>query len=413
MDDRAAICWLHRRAGFGITSTDLDAAIARGPAAEIERLLAAGPGDVSFVDPWNDADLPLTPKDRTESMQAINTWLDHMITTKTPLLDRIAWMWHGHFVSALDKVKVGRLMVNQLRLFRTSGLGSFAPLLRAVTIDPAMLVYLDGATSTGDHPNENYSREAMELFTIGLGAYTEDDVKAGASALSGWTVVRTDGTSMFRPRRHDDSAKTYLGTSGVHDVDSWLAAIMASKALSGSIAGTVAGELLGSSDPAVVGGLATAFSSSSFDITTLVRATLQAGVAGSSQPIVLGPVAWLAIAQRVTAAVIAPKLRLVGLRAAGQIPMLPPNVAGWPGGAAWFGSSTVVARAGLAAHVAAAAPADNPARAAADRGDLAALAAALSLPADFGPATTAALAAASPGVPRLALALCAPEFVIA
>jgi len=415
MDDRAAVSWIHRRAGFGLAPADLDAAVARGPAAEIEALLAADAVSAAVAaDPWNDADLPIDIKDRQAAIQSIKTWLDHMTATSTPLVDRMAWLWHGHFVSALDKVKIARLMVDQVRLFRSAGLGSFADLLHAVTIDPAMLLYLDGTDSTGDHPNENYAREVLELFTLGLGTYTEDDVKAGAAALTGWRVRRGQGVAEFVARRHDDTPRTYLGVDGVHDVDTVVAAIMGNEALAGSIARMLAGEILGTTDDAVVAPLAATFAASNFDIAELMRATLEAGVAGPSQPIVLGPVPWLVIAQRVTGAGLKGRVLLTGLRTAGQVPMTPPNVAGWPSGAAWFGSSTVVARATLAAAVAAGAPADNPARHAADADDLDVLAAALGLPSPtFGAASSAALAAAAPGVERLALALCTPEFVIA
>ncbi|MCU1388002.1 MAG: hypothetical protein JWL72_1340 [Ilumatobacteraceae bacterium] len=414
MDDRAAVSWIHRRAGFGLALPDLDVAVGRGPAAEIEALLAPEAVTTAVAaDPWRDADLPFE-RDRTQGLLAITTWLDHMTATTTPLVDRMAWLWHGHLVSGLDKVKVARFMVDQIRLFRSNGLGSFADLLRAVTIDPAMLIYLDGTDSTGDHPNENFGREVLELFALGVGNYTEDDVKAGATALTGWKVRPALGTVDFVARRHDDAAHTYLGVDGVHDLDTVVSAIMAGPSLPAFIAANVAAPLLGTSDPAVVAPLAATFAASGFDITALVRAALDAGLAGQSQPIVLAPVPWLVIAQRVTGGSVKPKVALSGLRTAGQVPMVPPNVAGWPGGAAWFGSSTVVARATLAAAVAGAAPKDNPARMAADGDDLDQLALALGLVVPtFDPASSAALAATSSGVERLALALCTPEFVLA
>lgn len=415
MDDRAAVCWLHRRAGFGLAPKDLEAAVSRGPLAEVDSMISAAAVAAAVADdPWNNADLPLDPRDRKEAVQAVDTWLDHMMSTTTPLVDRMAWLWHGHFVSALDKVKVARLMVDQLRMFRSAGLGSFADLLHGVTLDPAMLLYLDGSGSTGEHPNENFGREVLELFTIGLGGYSEADVKSGAGALSGWRVARRRGVAEFSAAHHDDTPRTYLGQAGVHDVDTVVAAITSHRALSGSISAMIAHELLGSSEADVVDALAKAFSDSGLDITALVRAALTAGLDGRSQPVVLAPVPWLVIAQRVTGAAIRPKVRLVGLRTAGQVPMAPPNVAGWPGGAAWFGSSTVVARANLAAAVADAAPHDNAARVAADGDDLTRLATALGLPdPSFGAASSAALAHAKAGVQRLALALCTPEFVLA
>lgn len=415
VDDRAAVCWLARRAGFGLTPEELDAAVRRGPRAEIERLLSSEQIASAVADRiWDDADLALTMKDRKEGMAAIGLWTTYMAATPTPLVDRLAWMWHGHFVSALDKVKVARLMANQIRLFRSAGLGDFTELLRAVIVDPAMLVYLDGAQSTGAEPNENFGRELLELFTVGLGTFDENDVKAGAAALSGWTVDRQTGLAVFRPRRHDDTARIYLGREGVHDVDTVVGAVVGHPQLVARIAALVGGELLGSTDEALLAELAVAFTANDLNITDLVRAALLAGVGGRAEPVVLAPVPWLAISMRLTGATPPVGALGLGLRTAGQIPMLPPNVAGWPGGVAWFGTSTVVARANLAAVVANNTPGTSTVLRAAGSNDLTELAGALGLvDPTFGDGSSSALAAAKPGVQRLALAFCTPEFVVA
>ncbi len=377
--------------------------------AELERLLAqAAPS----TDLWDDALLPYDPRDRPSRTYAINGWLATMIATEQPLAERVAWMWHGHFVSALDKVKIARLMVAQARLFRSAGLGNFRNLVRSVTVDPAMLLYLDLRDSTGSEPNENYARELLELFTMGEGNFLEADVQGGALALTGWTLQR-DGAVKFVPRRHADVPVRYLGVDGVHDLDTAVDAVMAHDALPPFIAATVAQELLGNASQPLVQGLAAEFANSAFDIRALVRATLQAGLAGETAPIVLAPVPWYVMASRVTGARAKPKPVLQLLQAAGQLPMLPPNVAGWPGGPAWFGASSLVARANLAALIAAAAT-DREVLAASDGDDSALLAAALGLPIDdFSDESIAALAAAPAGVDRLAVALVTPEFMIA
>ena len=222
-DDQLAVTWLHRRAGFGLPAAELREAVTRGPVAELETLLAAS---APSPDAWDDALLPYDPKDRASRQYAVNGWLSTMVATEQPLVDRVAWLWHGHFVSALDKVKIARLMVNQVRLFRTAGLGNFRDLLRAVTLDPAMLVYLDLRESTGRDPNENYAREMLELFTLGEGKFTEEDVQAGALALTGWTVQRGGGVQ-FVSRRHADVTLGYLGVDGVNDLDTAIDAVMA------------------------------------------------------------------------------------------------------------------------------------------------------------------------------------------
>jgi uncharacterized protein (DUF1800 family) len=164
----------------------------------------------------------------------------------------------------------------------------------------------------------------------------------------------------------------------------------------------------------VVAPLAEQFAAAGFDIATLVRATLQAGLAGASTTIVLAPVPWLVTAQRVCGATIDAGRRLLLLRSAGQVPMLPPNVAGWPGGPAWFGSSSLVARVALAELVARSTAPEAEAMAAATSGSTADLAAALGLPdGDFGAVTVQALGRAGSPTERLALALVSPEFMIA
>ncbi len=415
MDERDAVVWLHRRAGFGLPNDQLRAAVARGAAAELDRLLdPAGAAAAPAADPWDDSKLPVEPQDREARAYAVAQWLDLMVSTEQPVLDRVAWLWHGHFVSAFDKVKVARMMVDQIRLFRRMGMGAFGDLLRAVTIDPAMMIYLDLGGSTGAEPNENYAREVLELFTLGVGNYTEADVKAGALALTGWRAKKGEQARLVAAK-HDDSLQTFLAVDGVHDLDTVVNAIVASKAMPRFVASKMAVELLGiSGDSALVGRLAASFTDADLDVRELVRATLREGLAGNSQPIVLGPVQWLVAAQRVTGATLKAKERARLLGVAGQQPMMPPNVGGWPGGTAWFGASGLVARSNLAALVAKGTPDGAEALAAAQADDVAALADVLGLPSSgFSAESAAALVAAPAGRDRLALALVSPEFLIA
>lgn len=413
MNERDAVAWLHRRAGLGLPAQELRAAAERGAASELARLLdPSGAGAPPDSDRWDDSVLPFDPKDRPSKNHAISMWVETMVATDRPIVDRMAWLWHGHFVSALDKVKVARLMVGQIRLFRAGGLGDFADLTRAVTLDPAMLSYLDLRTSTGEQPNENYGRELLELFTLGEGNYTEADVQAIARALTGWTMRPGDGVVRFVPRRHDDTPLRALGVDAVHDLDSALAAVTAQPTVAPFIAGVIAGELLGVSDEATVSALADVFAAG-FDLRALVGAALEAGLAGQTAPIVLGPLPWYVIARRVTGAAPDARDALRLLRSAGQLPMLPPNVAGWPGGRAWFSASSLVARANLAALVAASTP-DGEVLAAASDDDADLLADVLGLPSDgFSDDSISALAAAPAGSDRLAVALLTPEFLIA
>jgi uncharacterized protein (DUF1800 family) len=412
MDDRAAVAWLHRRIGLGLSPAELDTARSRGADAELARLVS--PGDP--VDPWASVDVPTDPKAaRADRIRPITAWLDHLSTTSTPMLDRLAWILHGWLVSSMDKVRSPAQMVGQIRLYRAQGAGPFPDLLRAVATDPAMLWYLDGTHSTAGAPNENFAREMLELFSLGVGTYGEADVQAGARALTGWTAGRADTQSSFRPRRHDDTAQQYLGRSGVHDLDSVIAAATAQPAHRGFVARRVAREVLGVSDDDTVEALAAAYGAADLRLDAVVQAAARMAIQGDAEPapVVLAPVPWLAMARRSTGASPPDGVVLQALRAAGQVPMLPPNVAGWPGGKAWFASSTVVARADLATAVAAATADDHPTLDAARQGDLDALADRLGLPgARFSDPTAAALDGAPDPRTRLALALTSPEMLI-
>lgn len=412
MDERDSVKWLHRRAGFGLPPAQLRAAIDRGFTAELDRLLdPSAVVNAVATDPWDDESLPYDPMDGPSRRYAIGRWIEAMVATEQPLVDRMSWLWHGHFVSAIDKVRVARLMVDQIRLFRRDGLGGLRSLLRSITIDAAMLLYLDLRTSTGDAPNENYAREFLELFTIGESSFTEDDVQAASRALSGWTLERESGV-IFRARRHDDTPQLFLGVEGVHDLETTIDAVMQHPMLPLFIAETISKEVLGENDPDLVAEFAISFESSGFTVGDLVRAALTAGADRPAAPLVLGPLPWLVIAARTTGAP-APREALLLLRDAGQLPMLPPNVSGWPGGAAWFNSGSLVARANLAAVIAADAT-DVEVLAAAESGDMDLLADALGLPATgFDDQSRAALSAVPAGRDRLALALVTPEFMIA
>jgi uncharacterized protein (DUF1800 family) len=416
MDDRARIARLHRRFGFGLTVGELDAALSRGLAVEVERLLTPDKHGLEVApDPFAGLDLAFKlGSARKAGVDAGNAWLGRMVASPRRLEERLAWFWHGVLVSSLAKVKAADAMANQIRLFWTHGLGDLPTLLRAVTVDPAMLVYLDGKDSTGKSPNENFSRELLELFALGVGNYTEADVQAGARALTGWRVqVRAGGTAAFVPRSHDDAPQTYLGASGVHDVDSVIAAVTAQPACAMYIAGKLGRALLGPGLSAEnTAQLASVFTSSGLKIDALVRTAVELHVADvDGGPIVMGPVPWLITAERATGARLGPTTRVNGLRAAGQVPFLAPSVAGWPGGQAWYGSATMVGRLNLALAVATATPPGSPALTAAKAGDWVALSRALGLPADFGATTVTGLSTVPDAFSRLALALVSPEFV--
>lgn len=409
MDTQHGVGWLHRRAGFGLHPTELADATLRGPDEELERLLAA---PAATADPWDG--LALDPDDGGRP-EAVRGWLASFLATTQPFHDRRTWMLHGWLVSSMDKVNIPRLMVDQIRLFMNTGGGSFPELLQALTTDPAMLVYLDGRTSTGASPNENYGRELLELFALGVGNYTEADVQAAARALTGWVANPRGDQAVFVNRRHDNSPQTLLGATGVNDVDSVIDAVIASPAHAPYVAQRIAKEYLGDiRDPErtdVIDELTATYLATDMQLDPVIARALSIGLDGTSAPMVLAPLPWVVMCARATGVSFQRLFRTVQgtVREMGQVPMFPPSVAGWPTGTAWLTSSSLVARTNVAAGIADSTAADQPIRIAAENGDLDLIAEQLGLPEPFTQATIAAIQSASTPVGRLALALVCPE----
>jgi uncharacterized protein (DUF1800 family) len=414
-DAEIAAAWILRRVGFGATVDDLERAADIGIEKFLDQLFDPdGQGIIDDGDPWAGIDVPLIIESPRDVAPSIAAWLDRFRTASRPTAEWMAWFWHGHLVSSFATVRSPRRMVNQIRLFRDLGAGPLQPLLGAITIDPAMLRYLDGGTSTGRNPNENYGRELLELFTLGVGNYTEADVQAAARALTGWTARRRAEESVFVPRRHDNSPQSFLGKEGVHDVDTVVEAIVEDAACPRFIVGALAEAVLGTGlAPETTSTEAELFAVNNLTVGPLVRRLVERGLAGASEPIVLTPVPWLVGAIRMTESTLDLRAMSRLLRSAGQIPLVPPNVAGWPTGDAWLTSSATVARLEASRVLADEAGRNSAPMVAAAAGDLDELARALGRPEGFSTTTNDALLDADvTGRSLLALALSTPELVI-
>ncbi len=423
MDERGKIAWLTRRAGFGLGPGDLDRLESQGVDAVLDDLVDPdGRGVAVAPDPWVGIDLSVdgqaapAKKNRGEIPLA---WIAAMASTPRPLEEWMRWFWHGHLVSTMRVVKSPALMVRQMQMFHDRGAGPFRDLLRAVTVDPAMLLYLDGNTNRKGAVNENYGREVLELFALGIGNFDESEVRVGAGAFTGFRVERKTGEARFDPRSHDDTPRRYLGVEGVHDVDTAIDAIVQHHACPAFVVGRLAKAILGEpTDPARLERLTTQFRDDGLVVRPTVRRLLEAGLDGAGVPLVWAPVPWFAAMVRATGAPIARISQPVGrqLQAAGQLPMDAPNVAGWPSGRAWLSSATTLARGAMAAIIADVAPMDGPALEAATAGDWTALADALGRPEGFTSPTQAALgaitASAQAGRTRLTVAMASPDMVV-
>jgi uncharacterized protein (DUF1800 family) len=205
------------RAGFGARAGEAEALTKLGLKHAVHALTRPAPYQLIGPAPHDERDRPLAPLDAFGHDHL--SWLDRMVRTNAPMIERMTLVWHDWFATSNQGVASQQLMLNQVDMFRGNALGSFKDLLMNVTQDPAMLVWLNGNQNVKAKPNENYGREMMELFTLGAnrGAYTETDVREQARALTGWrgsVVARQPTAFTFDMTRHDTGSKSIFGKTG-------------------------------------------------------------------------------------------------------------------------------------------------------------------------------------------------------
>jgi uncharacterized protein (DUF1800 family) len=276
-------------------------------------------------------------------------WLREMLTTPSPLTERMTLFWHNHFVSSQQKVKYSQLMYRQNMLLRQQSLGNFGTLLHAVSKDPAMLIYLDNANNRKGAPNENFAREVMELFTLGEGHYTEQDIKEAARAYTGWSIEPETGEYKWRPFIHDDGVKTVLGKSGNFSGDDVLDILLAQPACAEFIVTKLWREFISPDpDPAEVKRIAKRFRDSHYEIKVALRELFLSNAFWNEKnrgTLVKSPVELIVGSlKQFNFTYDDPLPFTFAVAQLGQNLFSPPNVKGWPGGDAWINSSTLLAR---------------------------------------------------------------------
>jgi uncharacterized protein (DUF1800 family) len=276
-------------------------------------------------------------------------WVREMLVTPSPLTERMTLFWHNHFVSSEQKVRDARLMYAQNATFRAQATGNFATLLHAIAKDPAMVIYLDNAQNRKGAPNENFAREVMELFTLGQGHYTEQDIQQAARAFTGWGVDRDAGTFAFRPRLHDDDEKTVFGKTAHFDGDAILDLVLERRETAEFIVAKLWKEFVSPEpDRPSVELIAKAFRASKYDLNVALRGLLQTNAFWASDnrgTLVKSPVEIVVGTLRQLGVASDDALPLASVVAGmGQNLFAPPNVRGWPGGEVWINSNTLLAR---------------------------------------------------------------------
>lgn len=276
-------------------------------------------------------------------------WFRRMVSTNRPFEEKMTLFWHGHFTSGFSDVKNWRMLYDQNELLRTHCVGKFEPFLMAISTDSAMLEYLDNSSNQKSKPNENFARELMELFTMGVNTYTETDIKEAARALTGWRVTKSGGAGVFNSRQHDTSEKTFLGQKGDFELKDIIHIIMQRPETSRYLARKL-WEFYAykNPEPAAIEGLAQKLRDSDFDIRESVRAMLKCDAFYSQTALhaqIKSPVELIVGAYRQLE--IPPnnaKTMTNFSQQMGQTLFDPPNVKGWDGGRMWINTSTLFIR---------------------------------------------------------------------
>ncbi len=276
-------------------------------------------------------------------------WLNRMLSTQAPLQEKMAFYFHGHFTTAgLRKGISASMVYNQNALFRSYALGNLRELTRNVSKDPAMLVYLDGASNLAAHPNENYARELMELFTLGVDNYSENDVRNAARAWTGWRYSRLTEEARFVPAFHDDGVKTFLGRTGNFTGDDIVNIIFEQPQCARFFATSLLGTFVyNDPEPQLVDAVAQLLRRHDFELQPVMSALLRSNVFYSERAyraLVKSPVEFVVGTYKALGVPQMDAGVLLSLRGMGQELFYPPNVAGWPGGENWLTSDTMIAR---------------------------------------------------------------------
>jgi uncharacterized protein (DUF1800 family) len=364
---------LLRRAGFGGSPSDIahygslspgDAvtALVRFPSTDSypEPQLLDDPGSeigLEMMARGADANDPAVMQRRQEvrenrrqqNITNVNWWLNRMLVTPAPLQEKMTLFLHGHFATANNAKGIyGLDIIEQNELLRRYALGNWRELTHYVARDRAMLKWLDNARSQKAHPNENFARELMELFTLGIGNYTEQDVRESARAFTGFTFARASGQFYFNVGQHDDGPKSFLGRTGNFNGDDVIDIIFQQPAAPKLFARELL-EFFVYSDPELelVDAFAALIRKNDFAMAPVMSTLLRSNVFFSERAyraLVKSPVEFVIGTYQLFGVPQVEAEAIGALNRMGQVPFHPPSVKGWDGGAAWLNTQTVLAR---------------------------------------------------------------------
>ncbi|MCB1071156.1 MAG: DUF1800 domain-containing protein [Kiritimatiellae bacterium] len=380
--NRELAAHLLNRAGFGSPPADIDRFTDAGLHQAVEFLLQGEDPDAVPIPGWADKRafeqerklrIGIGKMDEGEKQQAVRQvfqrqermrlldlrawWLHRMRYTATPLQEKMTLFYHGHFATGFQKVRSAYAMFLQNQTFRAHALGNWKDLVHAIARDPAMLIYLDGIQNTRTSPNENFAREVLELFTLGEGHYSEQDITEAARAFTGWRLNRRTFTLDYVERRHDPGRKEFMGHKGNFDGDEILDLVFKQD----QSAAWLARKLwtffaYPNPEPAVVDGLADILRDSRYELKPALKAIFLSRAFYAERAYrtqVKSPVQWLIGTLRYLEAPLPdPGMTQRLLTALGQDLFEPPNVKGWDGGITWITTASLAQRYEAAANFA-------------------------------------------------------------
>jgi Protein of unknown function (DUF1800) len=368
---------LLNRAGFGGTPEEIEKVMAMGPEQSVDWLMDypdAGADEEGQNDQPDFSNIDGYPKDfrairemmagktqeerkalqqqlmqanREALMEVMKWWINRLAYGKYPLQEKLTLFWHGHFTTSAKDERSASLMFTQNELLRRMSAGNFHEFVRQISRDPAMLDYLNNTQNKKEHPNENYARELMELFTLGIGNYTENDIKNSAKAFTGWTHDGDD--FVFRENEHDESPKTFMGRTGNFNGDDIIDMILQHPKCASYISSNLwqyfAYEEM---EEGLAESMGLYLRENKWELRPLIRTMLLSK--GFYQPRSIGsqiksPVQLVVGTIRLLGLQTPNALQLsFALNQMGQVPLQPPNVRGWPGGRMWINTSTIFVR---------------------------------------------------------------------
>ena len=308
--------------------------------------LVKGVQDIGMLQNLSQDQKKILRRQSVNDLKNLNlTWLSEMINSEAQVREKMSFFWHGHFACRVINIYFQQQLIN---IIRENALGNFGDLLREVSKSPAVLSFLNNQQNKKQHPNENFAREVMELFTMGRGNYTEEDVKEGARAFTGWGF-NLQGEFVDRPFVHDNGQKTFLGRNGNFTGDDIIDILLQQKQTAKFITAKLYRYFVNETpDAEKIDLLSDRFYQNNYDIKKLLNDIFTSDWFYSDKNIgthIKSPVELLAGIRRLLPMELdKPEVQLLFQRALGQILFYPPNVAGWPGGKNWIDSSALMLR---------------------------------------------------------------------